>query len=63
MRVFVLAETYQAYLDWCAKRWVNPGAAVCVTDPWSLRGKMNPNDQLLDARVVRQDLPVQQRVA
>lgn len=64
MRVFVLTETYQAYLDWCAKRWVNPGAATCVTNPAALRGRMTPEDQLFDARTVRPAPAAQeQRVA
>lgn len=63
MRVFVLAETYKSYIDWCAARGVNPVACECVTDPKKILGQMKPGDQLLDARQVHKDLPSQLRVA
>jgi len=56
MRVFVLASSYRAYLDWCSARHVNPRAAECVTNPATLRGKMRPGDQLFDARTERLDI-------
>jgi hypothetical protein len=60
MRVFVLAENYNAYLDWCSLRQVNPRAAECVTNPATLRGRMKRDDQLFDARKMKQDLPQRQ---
>lgn len=63
MRVFVLADTYKAYLDWCSMRHVNPRAAECVTNPQALRGKMEREDQLYDARTIKPDTPAQQAAA
>lgn len=60
MRVFVLADSYKVYLDWCSMRHVNPRAAECVTDPAQLRGKMRRGDQLFDARTVKPDLAARQ---
>lgn len=57
MRVFVLVENFQAYLDWCAARRVNPKAAEYVTDPLSLLGQLEKGDQVIDARGAGQDLP------
>lgn len=53
MRVYVLSESYKSYLDWCAIRGINPAACECVTDPRTLRGKLEPQDQVIDARHIR----------
>lgn len=51
MRVFMLVNTVAEFADWCARSGVHPTAVVCVTDPGSLRGKMQRCDQLIDARL------------
>jgi hypothetical protein len=52
MRVFVLVPTYKAFLEWCSMRHVNPKAAICVMDPTTLRGQLEPGDQVIDARFI-----------
>lgn len=59
MRVFVLVPTYKAFLDWCSMRHVNPKAAECVTDPATLFGQVEPGDQVIDARYMIHDSPLQ----
>jgi hypothetical protein len=51
MRVYVITETPELYADWCARHRVNPLAAVRVSDPRELRGKVQKDDQVIDARV------------
>lgn len=63
MRVFVLAESYNAYLDWCSLRRVNPRAAECVTNPHVLRGQLSRQDQVIDARASKASVPNRQVAA
>jgi len=51
MRVYVLADSQQQFSDWCARQRVNQAAAVCVLDPFSLMGKIEVDDQVVDLRL------------
>jgi hypothetical protein len=53
MSVYVLSDSKQQFADWCAAKGVNPLAAVCVLDPFSLVGKVNELDRVIDARISR----------
>jgi hypothetical protein len=59
MRVYVLVTSHKAFVDWCSMRHVNPKAAECVTDPATLFGKLEPEDQVIDARYIFSDMPTQ----
>jgi hypothetical protein len=50
MRVYVITETPALYADWCARHRVNPAAAVHVSDPRELRGRLEKADRVIDAR-------------
>lgn len=50
MRVYVLADSQQQFSDWCARQRVNQAAATCVLDPFSLRGQIESDDQVIDVR-------------
>ena len=51
MRVYVLTESKQQFADYCAAVRLNPAAAECVLDPLALRGKVQRDDKVIDARM------------
>jgi hypothetical protein len=63
MRVYVLAESFEQYADWCNRNQVNPVAGICVLDAGTLRGNLTPSDRVFDARPVKAVIEQRQRVA
>lgn len=53
MRTYVLANTKEQFADWCTRNRVNANGVTCVTNPDEIRGKMTCSDQLIDARLTR----------